>query len=141
MPSKDQQTPPDQEAKVAAMLQVLEPPLKKLLLEALTPLQLSLTSLAEQVKALKTAAPVAAAQAGAKHTHGLCEDVKCEACVRAAQLIADNAYARGKSDTVKLMDEALLYSGGEPLRERVAQVVQQGIAIVEQRAQPVSIGA
>jgi hypothetical protein len=69
------------------------------------------------------------------HPIGLCQDESCQVCTaQARQLIGV-----GRDAFAQEIDEILTLAGGEPLRARVAQLVQQGHAIREQRSQQVAI--
>ena len=69
------------------------------------------------------------------HPIGLCQEIDCGVCVSQAQELIE----AGRQQLSDEIDESLILAGGEPMRTRIAQLVQQGTTLRQQRAQVVEL--
>lgn len=112
--------------------------LQQVLDAALSPLQQQMEQLQTQMTELSQSFLDSTASLS-QHPAGLCQEETCEICVGEAQEIANRAMAQGRDSMVKDIDEYLLQAGGEPLRERFAQVVKLGQQIAEEKGLVVAL--
>ena len=113
------------------------PPTGEVLLEqalekALAPIREQVQQIQAEVKTLSQSFS-ASADLAQGHPAGLCSETDCEICVAQGNEISHAAFALGRAAMVQDIDGFLLQAGGEPLRERVAQVVLLGQSIVEEQ--------
>lgn len=73
------------------------------------------------------------------HPIGLCQDTSCEVCVSQGQELVQVAQEYARAAYADEIDEALRLAAGDAIRQRVAQLVQQGDVLRRQRAQVVEI--
>ena len=69
------------------------------------------------------------------HSAGFCKDNECEPCMGQRQEVAVAGYNKGMEELMEQINFALVAAGGEPLKQRVHQVLQEG----EQLRQPIPI--
>lgn len=107
-------------------------------LDSLSTLADSVTTLQQSLSSL-TLAGSRKADGSQATSHGLCQDPACEVCLGQAQHIATEGYNKGRTDMAQHIESLLVLAGGEPMRERVVQVISQGQAIWEQQQASVNI--
>ena len=73
------------------------------------------------------------------HPIGLCQDTSCEVCVAQGHELVKVGQEYALAAYADEIDEALRLAAGDAIRNRVAQLVQQGSALRVQRAQVVEI--
>lgn len=97
--------------------------------EELERINLTLGDFSNQLTALTAART--AQDAVTQHPPGMCQETTCPVCVAQAQALVE----AGRDAMANAIDEALGLIAGEAVRARVAQLVQQGTALREQRGQ------
>ena len=98
-------------------------------------------SLEAELKTVKASQSVgqSTSQSTPSHPVGLCQSKECATCTSQGTAIATSAYSKGREDLLALQDELALLVGGQPLQEKIATVMAQGLTLKQRNEQQVMV--